>query len=222
MNSIYIDSTISELRALHQQFHESAASHDTIIDYLTRQVDGIMREHARGNRAMVFHLACWCPPLIGTGAEHIMSITLSADQARTAVAREYGFADWQAVEALGSRSTDPVFEATVDLMLAGNLSALEQALQRDPDLCQAKSAFGHQATLLHYLAANGVESYRQVTPMNAVELCRCLIDAGADVNASANIYGGSRTLGLVTSSAHPANAGLTDQIADLLIKAGAS
>jgi len=76
-------------------------------------------------------------------------------------------------------------------------------------------------SLLHYIGANGVESYRQITPMNAAEIVKTLIDAGADVNAPANMYGGSTPLELVLSSAHPHNAGVVDEIAAVLRNAGA-
>ena len=56
---------------------------------------------------------------------------------------------------------------------------LDDALRRDPDLVRARSSrvccFDppvHRATLLHYVAANGVERHRQKTPSNAVEIAR--------------------------------------------------
>ena len=57
----------------------------------------------------------------------------------------------------------------------------------------ARHAFqpaGARATLLHYVAANGVEGYRQLTPPNAVAIADALLDAGADVDALADMYGG--------------------------------
>ena len=47
----------------------------------------------------------------------------------------------------------------------------------------------HGATLLHYVAANGIENYRQKTPPNIVELTKLLLDSGAAVNAIADLYG---------------------------------
>ena len=107
-------------------------------------------------------------------------------------------------------------------MLAGDLDKFTSTLTTTPALAQQQSQYGHRATLLHYLGANGVESYRQVTPLNAVKIAECLIEAGANVNATANIYGGSRPLGLLTTSAHPANAGVTADVAAVLEKAGAT
>src|SRR5206468_6302768 len=42
--------------------------------------------------------------------------------------------------------------------------------------------------------------YRQKTPKNAVRIAEVLLRAGADINAVADIYGGSDTLGLAATS----------------------
>jgi len=48
-----------------------------------------------------------------------------------------------------------------------------------------------------------VENYRQKTPKNAVRIAEVLLRAGADINAVADIYGGSDTLGLASTSVWP-------------------
>ena len=63
---------------------------------------------------------------------------------------------------------------------------------RNPGLIRAHSTRRHQATLLHYVSANGVEGYRQKTPNNIVPIADLLLKSGADVNAIADIYGGSQ------------------------------
>ena len=74
--------------------------------------------------------------------------------------------------------------------------------------------------MLHYLGANGVESHRQKTPRNAVEIARLLIDRGADIEAEADMYGGGQTtLALVQTSAHPAAPGVADALCTLLREA---
>jgi hypothetical protein len=47
-----------------------------------------------------------------------------------------------------------------------------------------------RANLLHYVAANGVEGGRQKTLANAVEVAvaKTLLDAGAEVDALADMY----------------------------------
>jgi ankyrin repeat protein len=89
-------------------------------------------------------------------------------------------------------------------------------------LILARSTREHQATLLHYVAANGVEGYRQKTPANAIEIAKLLLDSGAAVNATAEIYGGdATTLALVATSIHPEQAGLQQALLQLLLDRGA-
>ena len=81
----------------------------------------------------------------------------------------------------------------------------------------------HRSTLLHYLAANGVETYRQKSPPNAVEIASMLLDAGADPNALQDSYGGrNTTLSMLVSSAPPRIAGVQLPLIDTLIARGAS
>jgi hypothetical protein len=98
---------------------------------------------------------------------------------------------------------------------------LKQLLERRPDLVRARSMRKHHSNLLHYVGANGVEGFRQRTPKNAVHVLEVLLDAGADVDAKADMYGGSTTVGLVATSIHPENAGVQDDLIDVLIAHGA-
>src|SRR5947209_18207961 len=138
-----------------------------------------------------------------------MSSTITLDGARQTIAREYGFADWSNVEARGANPSDPDFELAVDTLLRGDVEALRGLLSSDPSLVHRRSSFGHRSTLLHYVGSNGVETYRQRVPMNLAEIARLLVEAGADVNATADMYGGSTALGLLVTSDHPAKAGVT-------------
>jgi hypothetical protein len=57
----------------------------------------------------------------------------------------------------------------------------------------------HEPTLLHY-NANGVEEYRQKTPNNVVEVAKVLLDAVAEPDALAAMYGGQRaTMSMLVS-----------------------
>jgi ankyrin repeat protein len=147
--------------------------------------------------------------------------------AQFVIARAHGFESWSTlakhVEALAS-ATSPVtsYEAAADAIVTGDADALAQLLRREPDLIRARSTREHQATLLHYLAANGVENYRQRTPANAVAIGTMLLDAGADVDAEADMYGGgATTLGLVATSVHPQRAGVQQALMELLLRRGA-
>jgi hypothetical protein len=115
-------------------------------------------------------------------------------------------------------------------VITGDLSALKSLLQADPELVRARSArvthFDppvHRATLLHYVAANGVEGYRQKTPKNAVEIATELLTAGSETDALADMYGGQcTTMSMLVSSSPPADAGMQVALVDTLVDFGAS
>ncbi len=113
------------------------------------------------------------------------------------------------------------FETAIDAIISGDVAALANLLRCWPALVHDRSPQG--ATLLHYIAANGVEQERQRTPPNAVEIARLLLDAGAEVDARAPMYGGqATTMSMLVSSVHPARAGLQSALVDLLVDYGAS
>lgn len=165
----------------------------------------------------------------------IADTPLDVNDARMALARHYDFRDWAALlEHVGAvtqkDSSVHRFEAAVDAVVAGDLPELQALLRADTELVRARSRrvmhFDppiHGATLLHYVAANGVEGYRQRTPVNAVEVARTLLRAGAEVDSVANLYGGQcTTMSLLVSSVHPAKAGLQVALAETLLDFGAS
>ena len=69
-------------------------------------------------------------------------------------------------------------------------------------MIRQRSSREHRSTLLHYVSANGIEDFRQRTPLNIVAITRLLLDSGADINAESDAYGGhSTTLALVERGA---------------------
>jgi hypothetical protein len=165
----------------------------------------------------------------------IAAAELDLDDARTAVARGYSYRDWQAlvahVEALGTTgSSVRRFETAAEAVIDGDGDALENALRADPELVHARSQritfFDppvHRATLVHYLAANGVEGHRQRSPANAGTIARLLLEAGAEVDALAGMYGGEcPTLSLLVSSTPPAQAGVQVSLIHALLDFGAA
>jgi ankyrin repeat protein len=146
--------------------------------------------------------------------------------ARLTIAREHGFESWpkfsKHIEAL-SRGNSSIsrFESAVDAIVAGDIIGLERLLRRNPELVRARSTREHRATLLHYVAANGIEDYRQKTPSNAVAIAETLLKAGAEVDAALS-DGASTTLGLAASSIHPERSGVQAALIETLIDAGAA
>jgi hypothetical protein len=146
--------------------------------------------------------------------------------AQFVVARAHGFESWAELSKhladIGqSHSSIGRFEQGADALVAGGAVTLRTLLRDDADLVRARSTRRHRATLLHYVGANGVENYRQRTPQNIVAITEILLRAGADVNAVADIYGGSTTLGLVATSGHPERAGVQNALMQVLLNHGA-
>src|SRR5712664_3149225 len=137
----------------------------------------------------------WLPKKLSDS--ELRSATLEPVDTQLAIARWYGFESWprlaEWVEAVAQEES-PVskFESAVEAVITGDVVTLERLLRENPELVRARSTRVtphdppvHGATLLHYVAANGVEGYRQKTPKNAVEVAKMLLNAGAEVDALA-------------------------------------
>jgi hypothetical protein len=147
--------------------------------------------------------------------------------AQEALARLHAFAGWpelvKHVQGLTLATSGVArFEAAADAIVDGDVTRLRALLAEDVTLIQARSDRRHHSTLLHYVAANGIEDFRQRTPANILEVTKVLLDAGAEVDAANGDYGGHGTaLGLVATSAHPRRAGVQIALLELLVAAGA-
>lgn len=147
--------------------------------------------------------------------------------AQFVLARSHGFDSWPKLVAhldvLAHAGTEVAdFETAADAIVAGELATLQRLLRANPGLIRARSTREHRGTLLHYVSANGVEGYRQKAPKNAVRIAQVLLEAGAEVDAEAEVYGGGcTTLGLVATSAHPRFAGVQNPLMQILLDHGA-
>src|ERR1044071_7616362 len=108
--------------------------------------------------------------------------------AQFVIARAHGFLSWPKftthIESLAaSNSAISAFETAVTAIVRGDIAKLERLLRENPELIRAQSTREHRATLLHYVSANGVEGYRQVSPKNAAQIAELLLAAGAEVDA---------------------------------------
>lgn len=151
------------------------------------------------------------------------------DDARLVVAREHGFVDWPAFLQHIADLKEPgspvaKFEQAADAVVQGDLPKLKVFLQDNPALVHERSSRGHRATLLHYIAANGVENFRQLTPPNALDIAGALLVAGAVPDALADTYDTKwgTTLELLVSSSPPSEAGLQTALAEKLLDYGAA
>ena len=152
---------------------------------------------------------------------------LELPDAQLVVAHEYAFETWADLAAFTEivQRDSPVkrFETAVEAVVSGDIATLRAMLRENPELTHARSARRHHATLLHYIAANGVEGMRQKTPPNAVEVGKLLLESGSEVDGLADMYEEQcTTMSMLVSSAHPAVAGLQGKLAELLIDYGAA
>ena len=155
---------------------------------------------------------------------------LGLSDAQFLIAHAHGFASWSAfaahLDGLEFRdSAAREFETAADAVVNGDLETLDALLTATPSLVHARSPRTHRATLLHYVAANGVEDFRQKSPANAVAIARRLLTAGAAPDAAAETYGGGNaqtTMNLLVSSTHPDEAGVQAPLVDTLVDFGAA
>ena len=175
----------------------------------------------------------WLPRILST--EEIRNAPFDLTDAQLTIARWHSFRDWPAVAAYALAVTakgSPVqqFETAVEAIITGDLPGLQTLLGNHPELIRARSTritnhdpAKHRATLLHYIAANGVEDYRQMSSKSAVAIAKALLKAGADPNAFAGMYGGKcTTMSMLVSSSHPAQAGVQVALVNTLVDFGAA
>lgn len=166
------------------------------------------------------------PRFRGQPVGAVRATTLSPADAQLVIAREYHFENWAELtrfaETVAKGGPVARFEEAVEAVVAGDIERLRTMLRDTPDLVRTRSARKHRATLLHYIAANGVEDSRQRTPPNAVEIAKLLLESGAEPDALADMYDNKcTTMGTLVSSAHPHRAGLQAALAETLLEYGA-
>ncbi len=224
---------LEQYKKLAKEFQDACTSGDGAIrDWAVRWAETLARLHRHAITPDVRQEIHWSTERverqwhkIRKSKDRLTRCTVA--DAQFFVARCHGFASWSRfvrhVKTL-PLANSPVsnFEAAVDAIVSGNIRTLAKLLHDHPELVRARSTREHRSTLLHYVSANGVEDFRQKTPKNILEITTLLLNAGADVNAESDAYGGrSTTLGLTATSWHPEHAGLQLPLIELLIDHGA-
>lgn len=192
-----------------------------------QQAAALLNALQSGDEDAVWRFKWEHPSFRDRPARDVRGTSLDIGDAQIVVAHEYGFDNWADL----AEFTDVVrrdrsverFETAVEAVISGDVVTLRALLSGNPKLVRARSTRRHHATLLHYIAANGVERGRQVTPSNAVEVAKCLLDAGSEVDALADMYGEKcTTMSMLVSSDPPAEAGVQAALAETLIDYGAA
>jgi hypothetical protein len=207
------------------------ASHSLVPDFtgvavpmgevLDRQVELLRAAHGNGDPVAA-------EVLRGTGTvagadDELLGAELTLETARLAIARDHRFVDWAAARGHADDVVDTRFEAAADAIQWGELAELRGLLDAHPALVSMRSPFPHRATLLHHVAANGIEVERQLqSPPNAPVIMRLLLERGAEPDAICSIYGErDTTMGLLVSSCVPAAAGVQAALVEELCRGGA-
>ena len=169
---IYIPPIVQELQTFYGAVLYGVASFPTISSHLTalaqRLWEGVQQQHP----AIYSEINNYHPSYLGKSADFLKNIPLTHLDCQQTIASEYGFTNWAAVKQLGDLAYDLNFEQAVNLLLRGDVLALQQLLANFPYLLSATSRYGHQATLLHYVASNGVAFWRQQVPLNLVAITK--------------------------------------------------
>jgi len=214
--------SLERYRKLAKELVKAGKSPDeTAIGEWTNQWIETLARHASGKLSLAQRTRN--ANLTESFAREKLAEKCTLSNAQFVIARSHGFESWpkfvRHLEALAQKNSSIArFEAAADAIITGKIAMLKRLLREESQLIHMRSTREHQATLLHYVAANGVENYRQKTPKNIVQITNLLLEAGAEIGATANMYGGgATTLGLAATSIHPELAGVQEQLLQTLL-----
>ncbi|MDW3196885.1 MAG: hypothetical protein R8G66_31200 [Cytophagales bacterium] len=215
MAAIYKFSGVADLQEFYGDLLIDYASH-SVNNHLSLLAERLFEGYNDSNLVVIREINNYHPDWLGKGADQILGAQLQLSDIQLCIASEYGFKTWQAVMDV-DQPYDEYFETALNALLEGEVQSLKVLLNAHPNLVNQKSNYGHGATLLHYTGSNGVEMWRQQVPMNLAEVTKTLLEAGADKSATMQVYSGEfTTLQLITTSAHPYEAGIADDVVALL------
>lgn len=217
MPNVYISAEVARVRELYRPLLERCPVGGPVLEWLERMAALMAEGHSGRHPGAWVEISNRFPPLTGRPMDEVFDTPFSLEDAKLTVAREHGHESWADAALDPDRRFRRGFEAAVDALVSGDMARLGELLDDNPELIRERSVHGHRATLLHYIAANGVETWRQTVPANAARIAGLLLERGAEVHAEAEMYGGGQTaLDLLLTSAHPKSAGVSDEVAGLL------
>ncbi|MEL7118510.1 MAG: hypothetical protein AAFO07_03695 [Bacteroidota bacterium] len=215
---MYISTDVALVQAIHHPIYSNRTAYHTVKAQLVLFADALHQTYEAGNEAACIEIKNHHPNFLGKSNDLIMNANLILEDFQLIIAKEYGFKDWTDVVNNANISFNEPFELAVDHLLSGEWDQLNALLNDNPDLINNSSSYAHHAGLIHYVAANGIELWRQQIPHNLVEVTALLLQKGANPNQVHNIYNGQgNVLGLIQSSAHPYEAGIGDELEKLFV-----
>ena len=212
MVKVYKQEVVQELETFYGELLTEITGYGAIKEHLSalaiRMWEGVQDK----NEAIFKEISNYHWSHLGKSTAALAEAQLTEEDCKKAIANEYGFRRWTEVQHVDI-PYNIAFERTVNAMLEGDFETLKKIISAKKELVNTKSLYGHNATLMHYAASNGVELWRQKVPVNLPEIVRYLIQQGANKKAKMKVYGGEFTAEeLLPSSAHPREAGLVDEL----------
>src|SRR5579863_8169277 len=125
------------------------------LDHLKYQAKDLLRDHARRELAAAHRIREFHPRFAAATDAEIFNTHLRLSDAQLAIARESGFPSWTRLKRHIEKPTlsdrldlphherieDPVFRRAIDLLDAGDATALRAHLKQHPDLAQKRVLF---------------------------------------------------------------------------------
>lgn len=213
---IYRHPFVQETLELHQTVFLQPDSYRTVKDLIILLADNLYNHLKNRDPKAIKIIETFLPEYHKKVVSEIPNAGLGREDCQMAIAKEYGFSNWENALSESDQPFDKSFERAIDLLVNGRQTELQSLLEKNPEVLQQHSPFWHSAGLIHYIASNGVEIWRQCVPDNLVDITSMLIDYGANPQMPNNIYGGSNLINLIETSSHPHKAGIANQLIQLI------
>ena len=210
--NIYRHSFVQNTLELHQSILQNPDSYSTVKDLLILLANNLFSHLKNGDPKAIKIIEAFHPEFHQNIASEVPNAGLGLEDCQLAIAKEYGYANWENALSESDQPFDKQFEKAINLLVNGHKKELKELLENQPEILQQHSPFWHSAGLIHYIASNGVEIWRQTVPDNLVEITSMLIDFGAKPAMPNNIYGGANLINLIETSSHPHKAGLAEKL----------
>jgi len=203
------------------------------LDHLKHQAKDLLKDHAARTPGAAQRLREFHPRFTRATDSEIFAARLRLSDAQLTIAREHGFPSWTRLRhhieqpALSDRLDlphqqriqDHLFRGAVDLLDAGDASALRAHLAQHPHLAQQRVLFEggnyfRNPSLLEFVAENPIR--HGTLPANIIEIATVLLNAGVSQSSRDD------ALMLVATGRVPRERGVQLALIDLLCDHGAN
>ncbi|MFT7030798.1 MAG: hypothetical protein ACJA2C_002198 [Marinoscillum sp.] len=214
---VYISDEVKAVRSLYEDLIPKRYQFEYWHDFIEQVAERIYHGHRANLHGAYVEISNGCERFMGKSISDIFNSEFTMYDALMTASRLHGYPDWESISTNKQQANNKGFEEGLLYLLSGDEFNFKKLLSHESQLANQKSTLGHGATLLHYCASNGIETYHQVVPKNLPEMARLLIDHGADRHLKMHIYDGDFTAKqLAESSSHPKVAGIMDALLKVL------